>query len=964
MYLHLFTQANLLCSFQKRASGILLLLFWSSIVLGQHFSFKNYTVRDGLPSANIYDLEQDEDGFIWISTEAGLCKFDGHSFQKNPISSLKSKEIVNIYKDSKHDLWFNDLANDVYCYKNDSIQEFDLSSFHGFRYLVDIQEDHNGDFWLLSTGDSGAARVVLEKNKDNASLEDFGKKSFWGKNTFLKNQNQSLILSRFGLNIINTDSIQYVPFEKKWKAPIGTTNILMPNKEDILVYFHNQLYFFSLKDYTFRPAFKEWEHLYQKGINYLSTDRSNNIWVTTVDGVVLLQQKDQSYTVKKLLEGKFIGLVFQDRDDNYWITSQKDGLFFLPSLEISSYKNPNFSIASAITTDNKNNIIIGAANSWLTILNPDLQAIVDQKIQSSDKYIYDLLYTEENYLTILCSDKIINWNPEKGETVFTDGSYKTGSYDTNSRLWYGGSSHLGYFEQKNRKHIGKKRTYAVLAQNEQSIFFGTVEGLYHYDGATLKAYLPNLIKADIRDIAITADSTFFLATHDKGVYILKEDKIIHHFTNQKVLNAELCKKVIVQDTIAWIATNNGLHKFNLNTQTFQIITADNGLADNEINDITRKEDDIIVATNKGISIFNQALDVGSTSPKMYLKSVKVQERDTTLQSYYELPFSQNNIKIEYSGLTFQNAGEIQYEHQLKGLQQDWIFSNINIAQYPALPAGNYTFLVRAKTHNSDWSKPLEVDFRIKPPFYQTYWFYGLMALLSLFIFYFINAELQRRNNVRQQMENYQLVALRAQMNPHFLFNALNSIQEFIVQQDKRTANRYLTQFSSLMRNILTMSDQDHISLAQEIDTLNLYLSLESMRFDDSFNYSITIDPSFDPSLVDIPPMLVQPYVENAIKHGLHHKKGQKQLAISFNKRENYLICIIEDNGIGRKRSKEINQINKQLYTSKAMQLTEKRLNLLNIAHKKSLNVQIEDLYNLQSQPQGTKIVLNILTKTI
>ncbi|HHH50093.1 MAG TPA: hypothetical protein ENK52_03850, partial [Saprospiraceae bacterium] len=195
-----------------------------------------------------------------------------------------------------------------------------------------------------------------------------------------------------------------------------------------------------------------------------------------------------------------------------------------------------------------------------------------------------------------------------------------------------------------------------------------------------------------------------------------------------------------------------------------------------------------------------------------------------------------------------------------------------------------------------------------------------------------------------------------------LFNSLNSIQEFIINQDKRSANRYLSKFSRLMRNILNMSALEEVDLQKEIESLDLYLSLEALRFEENFEYKIELDPNVDSELTMIPPMVVQPYVENAVKHGLLHKTGPKKLTVRFRMEKDFLVCEVVDNGIGRKKSEEIKKRESHLYSSKAMSLTQERLDLLNSTHKNQLSVEIIDLKDLMQIPIGTKVILRISLK--
>ena len=250
-----------------------------------------------------------------------------------------------------------------------------------------------------------------------------------------------------------------------------------------------------------------------------------------------------------------------------------------------------------------------------------------------------------------------------------------------------------------------------------------------------------------------------------------------------------------------------------------------------------------------------------------------------------------------------------------------------------------------------------------PPYWKTGWFIFIISFLGLLAlvgtYYLIIRDIKLRNEKTKKIRTAQLTALRAQMNPHFVFNALNSIQDFILTSDSRAANRYLSMFARLMRNVLHFSDKEKISLKKEMESIELYLNLEGLRLGEDFKYDLQIDPSLNSERISIPPMLIQPFVENAIKHGLMHKNGGKNLYIRVYKRDSQLICEIEDDGIGRKKSMEIRSQNPKLYPSKAISLTRDRLQILSSASKHNYVVEIDDLLTRDGKAKGTKVLVVI-----
>ncbi|MGR7813301.1 histidine kinase [Lacinutrix undariae] len=248
---------------------------------------------------------------------------------------------------------------------------------------------------------------------------------------------------------------------------------------------------------------------------------------------------------------------------------------------------------------------------------------------------------------------------------------------------------------------------------------------------------------------------------------------------------------------------------------------------------------------------------------------------------------------------------------------------------------------------------------------------GLLLLVAVFYFGRLKTkkkaelialelkETQKRLAIEKQYRDSELKALKAQMNPHFIFNALNSIQDYIVLNKKNLASDYLGKFADLIRNYLHFSDTGFISIPEEVYNLNLYLELEKLRFEEQLEYTFQVTEDANSEAINIPTMLIQPYVENALKHGLLHKKDNRILTICICKTSDKIIqCSIEDNGIGREKSKEINKKRESQHKSFALKATTERLDLLNYGREKKIGVDIIDLYE-NNQASGTKVVLKI-----
>ncbi|MEL6844019.1 MAG: histidine kinase, partial [Bacteroidota bacterium] len=232
---------------------------------------------------------------------------------------------------------------------------------------------------------------------------------------------------------------------------------------------------------------------------------------------------------------------------------------------------------------------------------------------------------------------------------------------------------------------------------------------------------------------------------------------------------------------------------------------------------------------------------------------------------------------------------------------------------------------------------------------------GMMILILLGSGLVVLRTYRSRQRAHQQLA---LKSLRSQMNPHFIFNSLNSVNSYIAKNDPRAANKYLSDFSKLMRGVLENSEQEFIPLQTEVQILKLYLGLEHLRFQDRFEYQFTVAPELELDSIFIPPMLVQPYIENAVWHGLRYKKDKGQLQVAMFQKDEALIIEICDDGIGRKRSAELKTHNQSQQNSTGLKNTSARLDLINTLYNQQLEINIEDL-DPTAEDVGTRVEIKL-----
>jgi LytS/YehU family sensor histidine kinase len=320
------------------------------------------------------------------------------------------------------------------------------------------------------------------------------------------------------------------------------------------------------------------------------------------------------------------------------------------------------------------------------------------------------------------------------------------------------------------------------------------------------------------------------------------------------------------------------------------------------------------------------------------------------------------------------VGDITYRYRMIGLDSVWRTTRQTLLEYPILPPGKYEFQLTAANKFGIGSGILRQRFTIVTPFWLTTWFDMLVVAIFAFGTWglaswrirTIRRRQQEREQVNRKMMNIERMALQAQMNPHFIFNCLTSVQQYIVDQDILSANKYITGLARLIRLTLHNSSLAFIRLTDEIDYLAAYMALEKLRFKEKMEYSIEVDPQILQSSCYVPPMLIQPYLENSIRHGLRHRKGGMGylwLRIRQDQTEGRrgLTVVVEDNGIGRERSARYKTVEHIEYQSKGMTMTEERIRMINAAYGGDIRVEVIDLEDAAGQPAGTRVVMQFRT---
>jgi hypothetical protein len=418
-----------------------------------------------------------------------------------------------------------------------------------------------------------------------------------------------------------------------------------------------------------------------------------------------------------------------------------------------------------------------------------------------------------------------------------------------------------------------------------------------------------------------------------------------------------------------LGTNHGLIRYNVQSLKHQVFREADGLPTQIFNKGASllKSGLLVMATDQGIVTFDpKELLNSSSSKKVEITGFNLFDEPFNLNIQSEdtihLNYKKNFFSIDFSTLNFDSPNTTIYSYTISGMGSKWISTTIPSANFTNLSAGNYLFTVCQQGFGNDPDAQAHLYIFISPPFWKTFWFWSLNFILISSIGLIFLITYIRQLKISEQNALLEQKLLTSQMNPHFIFNSLSAIQSFIYKNEAEVAGNYLSDFSSLVRLILENSRSEYISLEKEIKTLHLYIGLQQLRFLNKFDYEIIIDPKIDRKSTSIPPMLAQPFIENAIEHGIMHLARKGSISVYFGLKQHSISIEVIDDGIGLKQSK-LNNLKKETHTSFATSITYERLTNLTRGGNKNIGISITDRSDTE-ETTGTRVYLEIPFKKI
>jgi ligand-binding sensor domain-containing protein len=944
--------------------------------------FETFTQKDGLPSNYINHLYFDRSGQLWITTNKGLCTLsDGKIASLDFEPKFSSITANTLYEDQSGKLWIG---------TEDGLYHFEDS-------MLTKLEMHHGDYEL---------RVSSIVEHDSLGL--------WvGTNRGLYHIAEDTIrryLRRDGLISEYVLSLEFDQRGNLWVGTYGRGISVMTasgfTRPKLLNGVRSSIIHDLLQDAkgntwicTLAKGLVKWNPtdstatyfdesvgLANNHTRCLHEDTWGNLWIGTSGGGISKysgQHFEQYNAASTGLKSNYIFAIEAISDQDIWVSTSGLGVNRYHKGRTMYYGADSGFVdakVKAIHQSDSSTVWFGTEGKGLYYYDGKRFASAGFNRELGSGWIRDIKTDTSQNLWVATSGGGItkvqidrtSRRPIYTTTHFDrDGLLEANRIscihiDQENKVWFAyQSGGLGYIESDTIVyHVTSVSTFSTVPIRSMAedaygyLWLGTaVKGVY-----SLKLYEDSLVFANFStDAHLGSDNIYLLDTDtehnlwigsEKGVEKAKLDgegnllEVTSYGYDEGFSGVETSRNAISVDSLGgiWIGTINGLFRYNASYQ--------------------RSND-----KPPFLSITDVSLFYASVKETIYADYQRELTEDS--QAKITLKYHQNHISFDFKGLLLTQPNQVKYKWRLEGLESEWSPSTAkNSITYANLAPGQYRFEVLSSNEDGVWnSQPQVVAFEILIPFWRTVWFAiavvtSALALIALTVWLRFKA-VQRKAQATQellQMENEMLVfqqkALRLQMNPHFIFNCLNSIQSMIVKRDHKTARFFLSRFSKLMRKTLDNSREELITLDDEIETLEHYLSIEKFCNEDHFDYTIEVADGIASDFVQMPPMLIQPFVENAIVHGVRHRTSDGHVSVRFSLEDKLLTCTVEDNGVGRIQSAQLNQNRDGSHKSTALIVIQERLTHLG-KNTTIKPLEVQDLYDTDQTPCGTRVTLRL-----
>ena len=977
----------------------------------QDFELKSYSIADGLPQSQVYDITEDHNGKLWLATRGGgLASFDGANFDVfTTQEGLVNNFVSTVFHDSKDNLWVG-TSNGLSLYNGIRFRNFKLE---GESFKVSISSIAESKKQELYFGTSNG--IYKRENKKNVNIsKDIGLPGNSITDLYFDNFQNLWVAHNKGLTRFkNGTSKHYTShevgnsfpqcfaegkFNEIWVGTYGKgvfkvkgdkltfipeTNGLIVldiyfNEEEMwLSTFKNGVLIYDLKTQTIRPI-DDSQHLPTKNCRTVFKDSWGGIWIGTSGGGLLKYGRSsiKSYNGNKGLEGKYIYTVAASQDSGVWVSTNARKLYKLNKNEFVEYGvNQNIypQKIKAILDDSKGRLWIGTEGSGLTVWKEGKSKTYKSRKHLESKFIKDIVEDKEGNIWVATSSGVSKFSPDLSNVQFFN---------------------------VNNQNLHYNRVTALMCDRSNRIWYATRGrgiGCISDTGLIKMTTKEGLSDNTIRDIVEDDLGNMYLATANGGVDVLNiyaETIVVRNLNTSNGLNFENVYSVACDaKNQLWVGGAKGVDRISnpfkkdMEVKSFGLSEGFIGLETTQGAVTVDKQKNIWWGTINGLmkkpvgAILNSAKapKISLASVNLFYENIQGTQYEPNIFNWYtagnlNLEFKDNHVGFVLDGNDLSRPNGLKYKWRLDGGDGRWSpVITQNEIFFSNLSPGKYIFQAIAINKDGIESEQLDFYFTISAPFFYKLWFWILVIIVLIAIAVLIikkringiklraNEEAEKLRLEKEVLEMEQK-ALRLQMNPHFIFNALNAIQDQIREEDNKGARHSLSKFSKLMRQILESSMDDYISLDQEIGMLENYLSIEKLTRNNTFKYSVVISPDIDSEEEGIPPMLIQPFLENAIIHGIASLELVGEINLSFDLEGEFLKVCIEDNGVGREKAKQLKAQQAQQHKSIALDVIQNRLKNLSSGEFES-SYKVDDIVE-EGEITGTLVTVFIKREVI
>ncbi len=998
--------------------GIGMLIFHGLSGLGKvsgqtpYYLFENLSEIQPLPDSR--RVFQDRDGFIWLGSHDGLWKFNGYSFEHFKASGddqeLSNYVITAIAEDAKGRLWVACVGDGIDISDRYKKQFTNIKNYVPFvpRRVDAIFQDKNGTIWVGSRDGlfliKETANLQFKMVEEHPVLDLQRSVGTIVCNDFVQDDLARIwIASSRGLLCFDPEEREIIfPGNIKDLDGIPITDLEVQESKSLWLSTLNSEYPFWYSDLV-SPQFTVYQPI--KVVDpttpvYFCLDKLGALWYSSFGSGFLVfdlekeQVKIESRKNSNLSYARFLRAPYPDNIGNVYIPG--DGLFKWPhDRGFRNYLHP-YGAPQSISAVFKDQNWFLAGYRELGLVseesNSGIQTLISLESAEMVNPITNIAKTQSGFYLVVGIDgfHVLDKDLTSVHFEYLPGSNRYVLEDSDQNIWIAGQSSLVQFNLSNyqlRQHRPKELKGAdpyfqtIVEAEEKSLWIASDgNGLFHFDSRketfTQHGKDHGLPSLRINDLAKDSIGQLWIGT---DVGLVKRTSSAEFFLfngNHGLYNDYVASVIITSNEDIWISTNNGISFFDSKLNRFKNYDSTDGLANALYYPRVRFQfgDQLYFGGRNGLDFFSKSeLSHVHYRPKVLIDKIDLGEetnlyypdlnKDSEIQISADIEF----LRISYVGLDFPSSRRIVYDYRIPGISDEWIQMGEKREVFlTKLPAGKYNFEVRAVDRfETEIDASTLIQLKVLAPWYLRWPFLLFFSsLLTVTIVHLIRRRdkiLENKRHLQKEMDDriheLEKKALLSQMNPHFIFNAINSIQEFILIGDKENALTYLSKFSRLVRNVLNYSSQKTISLADELTFIEDYLELQRLRFPDKFAYQIIIGNEVDIHTTEIPPFIVQPQIENAILHGFSTKKDAGNLLLKFWKIEDKLMIVIEDDGVGRKHQKFQNSP-VQKSNGLGLSIVKERIELLKQTSTPG-KWYIEDLKNPDGTAAGTKVTIEL-----